>query len=110
MTAREANGTVRLVNHGWMNLPGIQTWLEYPEEYWYLDWDHPDRLEMRRTAAWQAMEKNEQAVNNLTLSDFVPQIYERQGPEIISHLMTNNGCNDFIVIDYSNFSTFYLES
>ena len=101
MTAREVDGTVRLVNHGWMNLPGIQTWLEYPEGYWYLDWDHPDRLEMRRTAAWQAMEKNEQAVDNLTLSDFVPQIYERQGSEIISHLMTDNGCNDFITSEDS---------
>lgn len=101
MTAREVDGVVRIVNHGWMNLPGIQTWLDYPSTYWQLDWDHPDRLEMRKSAAWQAMQNNQQAVENLTLSDFIPQIYERQNGQIVSHLMTDGGCNDFITSEDS---------
>ena len=60
MTAREVNGTVRMVNHGWMNIPGIQTWLEYSSEYWQLDWKDPLREVLREQAAWQAMQKNEQ--------------------------------------------------
>ena len=96
MTAREVNGTVRMVNHGWMNIPGIQTWLEYSNDYWQLDWEDPLREILREQAAWQAMQKNERAMQNISLSDFVPQVYERNGGAIISHVMTDEGCNDFI--------------
>ena len=34
MTAREVGGTVRAVTHAWMDVPGLQHWLDYPENYW----------------------------------------------------------------------------
>ena len=96
MTAREVEGTVRMINHGWMNVPGIKTWLTYPEQYWNSNYNDSQRKEMRELAAWQSMQENEAMVQNLSLADFVPQVYERTGQTIQTHTLTDKGCNDFI--------------
>ena len=95
MTAREVDGTVRTVTHAWMNIPNLQTWITYPDEYWNSDLDDDIRLNMREVAAQEAMENNQKVMEELSLQDILPQVHERIGNEIITHHMSGDECSDF---------------
>lgn len=96
LTAREVDGTVRMINHGYMNVPGIKTWLQYSNDYWSLDYEDPQRKVLREESAWKAMMENEETMQNLSLADLVPQIYEKTSDGIQAHVMTDDECSDFI--------------
>lgn len=95
LTAREVDGTVRTVTHAWMNIPNLQTWITYPDEYWNSDLDEDIRLNMREVAAQEAMENNQKVMEELSLQDILPQVHERIGNEIITHHMSGDECSDF---------------
>jgi len=100
MTAREVAGTVRTVTHTWMDVPGIRTWLDLPENYWEYDYDSPERYAMRVDAAKSAIQENSEIMDSVELSDIIPQIYEKvidsDGTDsVITHQMSEDQCSDF---------------
>ena len=96
MTAREANGTVRTVTHAWMNIPGLQTWLDLPSGYWQLDYDDPLRLEIREKVGYQTILDNQAVLSRLALVDLLPKVYERVDGRLTVHTMDNEACRDFV--------------
>ena len=100
MTAREVAGTVRTVTHTWMDVPGIRTWLDLPDDYWEYDYDSPERYSMRVDAANSAIQKNSETMASVELSDIIPQIYEKvidsDGVDsVVTHQMSEDQCSDF---------------
>ena len=95
MTAREVAGTVRTVTHTWMDIPGLQTWLEYPENYWGSDYDEETRRTLREQAAAAAINHNREVLDQISLQDILPQVHERIGDEITTHHMNGEDCSDF---------------
>ena len=96
ITAREINGTVRTVTHAWMDIQGVQSWLNLPTGYWNLDYEDPLRLEIREKIAYQTMEANREALDAMSLGDLIPQVYEYSGGEVNVHAMNDNACRDFV--------------
>lgn len=96
MTAREVNGTVRTVTHAWMNIPGIQTWLNLPTGYWDLDYDDPLRLEVREKVGYQTILDNQNTLSQLALVDILPKVYERVDGVLTIHTMSDDACADFV--------------
>ncbi len=95
MTAREVNGTVRTVTHAWMNIPGLQTWLDLPTGYWNLDYDDPLRLELREKVGYQTILENQLTLSKLALVDILPKVYERVDGALTIHTMDEDACADF---------------
>ena len=95
MTAREVAGTVRTVTHTWMDIPGLQTWITYPEGYWDSGVDDDVRYNMREIAAQEAIDNNQKIIEQLSLEDMLPQVHERVGSQIITHHMDGDDCSDF---------------
>tara|TARA_B100000524_G_scaffold22031_1_gene11240 strand:- start:1607 stop:3961 length:2355 start_codon:yes stop_codon:yes gene_type:complete len=96
ITAREINATVRTVTHASMDLRGLQSWLEFPTGYWNLEQDDPLQLEIREKLAYETMVRNSQVLDDLTLADLIPQVYEYSDGEVNVHLMTDNACREFV--------------
>ncbi|DAC55406.1 MAG TPA: hypothetical protein HA359_00700 [Candidatus Poseidoniaceae archaeon] len=96
ITAREVDGTIRTVTHAWMETRGLSSWLDLPEGYWSLDYDNPLRLQIREEVAYQTMLENEEVIADMSLSDLVPRIYERQGDSVLTHSITNDDCASFV--------------
>lgn len=96
ITAREVNATVRTVTHASMDLRGLQSWLEFPTGYWNLEQDDPLQLEIREKLAYETMVRNSQVLDDLTLADLIPQVYEYSDGEVNVHLMTDNACREFV--------------
>ncbi|MBT6923171.1 MAG: hypothetical protein HOA35_01370 [Euryarchaeota archaeon] len=96
MTAREVNATVRTVTHAWMNIPGLQTWLDLPNGYWNLDYDDPLRLELREKVGYQTILDNQETLARLDLVDLLPKVYERVDGRLTVHTMDDDACADFV--------------
>ena len=87
LTAREVSGTVRMVSQAWMDVPGLQTWLDLPNGYWELDYDNPIRKAIRQQVAYNTMQANEAILANLTLEDLTSKVYEMQGTTLVERSM-----------------------
>jgi len=96
ISAREVSGTVRTVTHAWMDVRGLQSWLNLPSGYWNLDYDDPLRLEIREKVAFQTMQTNSEALESMTLADLIPQVYEYSGGAVTTHAMNDNDCAEFV--------------
>ena len=96
ITAREVNGTIRTVSHAWLNLPQMKSWLDLPEGYWDLDYEDPLRLEIREKVAYQTMLDNQQSLNEISIGDIIPRVYERINGAVITHGLSDSECNDFV--------------
>ena len=95
LTAREVGGSVRGVTHAWMDIPGLQTWLAYPDDYWDSDVDEEERRYMREVAASEAIANNIEVLDEISLEQMLPQVHERFGNQIITHHMNGKDCSDF---------------
>ena len=96
MTAREVNATVRTVTHTWLNIPGVQSWLDLPSGYWNLDYDDPRRVDIRHKVAYQTIMDNQEVLDSLTLEEILPRVYERQDGVLTVHQMSDGECADFV--------------
>ena len=96
MTAREVNATVRTVTHAWLDIPGVQSWLNLPNGYWNIDYDDPIRREVREKVAFQTMIDNQAALDLLALEDILPKVYERTNGQVTVHTMDDGQCADFV--------------
>ena len=95
-TARKVDSTVRMVSYAWMNIPGLRYYPELPQEYYELNYDDPRREALFRSAVITTIRNNDAVIDQATLEDFVPQIFERFASGLIAeHSFTDNQCRDF---------------
>jgi len=97
-TARESGGTVRMVSYGWMEVYGLQTWLEFDYTYWDLDWDSPEREKMWMEKMNETIAYNDKIIDSTPLDNLIPRIYEKSGSNITTHRYSESGegnCQDF---------------
>lgn len=81
-TARMVEGSVRLGTYSWLQVPGVYDW------YWY--WDGS------QISQDQARARARKRIENATLADLIPQIYERLPDGSFStHGLSNDACRSF---------------
>ncbi len=94
--AREINGSIRAVTHSWLNIPGLTSWLDMPEDYWQIDYeDKENRRAYRESVAYEAILENAEVLNSIELEDLLPKIYERSNERIVEHDMRAEECQNF---------------
>jgi len=97
-TARESDGTVRMVSYGWMEIYGLRTWLDFDYRYWALDWESSEREKMWMEKMNETIEYNDKIIDSTPLDNLIPRIYEKSGTEIIVHKYSDSGvgnCQNF---------------
>ena len=97
-TARESGGTVRMVSYGWMEVYGLQTWLEFDYTYWNLDWESPEREKRWMEKMNETIAYNDKIIDSTSLDNLIPRIYEKSGSNITTHKYSESGegnCQDF---------------
>ena len=99
-TARESDGTVRMVSYGWMEIYGLRTWLDFSDyrNYWDLDWDSPKREQMWMEKMNETIEYNDRIIDSTPLDNLIPRIYEKSGSNITTHKYSESGvgnCQNF---------------
>jgi hypothetical protein len=99
-TARKVQSSVRMVSYVWMDIPDLIYWPELPDSFWdtTLFGGGPDE-DVYRDAVIKAIKHNNQVINATPLADLVPQIFERQGDQIIAHPFTDATCSGFSLAD-----------
>ncbi|HIC62394.1 MAG TPA: hypothetical protein EYO72_06760 [Marine Group III euryarchaeote] len=97
-TARESDGTVRMVSYGWMEIYGLRTWLEFDYRYWDLDWESSEREKMWMEKMNETIEYNDKIIDSTSLDNLIPRIYEKSGSNITTHKYSESGqgnCQNF---------------
>ena len=85
-TAREVDGTVRMVSQGYLDIPGLVYWPELPDEYWNIYWDDDNGIwddEVQQKLAEQLWMKainatitqNEAIIDATDLDELIPRVY-----------------------------------
>jgi len=105
-TAREVDGTVRMVSHGWVDIPEIKWYIDYPESYWEYEWDDPLRNLIRNETIYQTIQDNMEVIASTPLSKIIPQVYERMGDQVLTHALTSDTCDDFVTSEDSSSRSF----
>ena len=105
MTGREVEGTVRMITYGWIDVPGLQTWVDLwsilgqdaYQAYWNGDISEELRNETWNQAINVTILDNEVIISALTLSDLVPRMYIRgeEGNTIQPYEWTSSDCRGF---------------
>ena len=96
-TARLVDGTVRSVTHLWTHLDGIQNYVNLPSGYWD-ESDEDIRMGLWNKSVSETITYNTKIIDDLTLDDFAPHIYElvQTESENISQLpISSDDCNEF---------------
>ena len=93
-TARMVEGTVRSVTHNYANFDGLRYWVSLPSDYWELD-NEEDRMAAWEYHLFETVQHNQDIINNLTLADFAPQMYEMTESGITSLPTTSEECSEF---------------
>ena len=102
LTAREQNGMVRTITHGYLDLPGLLNWVNIPkdlqDEYYSsgFDWDEPRRQEIWNASMNYTIQNNNDIINSSNLEDLMPQMYHDTGSTIIKVPMHSEMCNEFV--------------
>ena len=99
-TARESNGTVRMVSYGWMDVPELRTWLDFSDysSYWQLDWDSQKREQIWMEKMNETIDYNDQIIDSVPLDNLLPRIYEKMDSNITIHNYSESGdgnCQNF---------------
>jgi uncharacterized secreted protein with C-terminal beta-propeller domain len=93
-TARLVDGTVRSITHLWTYLEGIQNYVSTPSDYWGEKNDDV-RMEIWNKSVLDTISYNENIINELTLDDFAPHMYELNQNNISQLPITTEKCNEF---------------
>ena len=93
-TARMVDGTVRSVTHNYANFDELRYWVNLPSEYWEIE-NEEDRIAAWRFHLQETIQHNQDVINDLTLADFAPQMYEMTNSEIASLPTTSEDCSEF---------------
>ncbi|MEC9466697.1 MAG: beta-propeller domain-containing protein [Myxococcota bacterium] len=100
-TGRKVDAAVRMVSYSWMEVPGIRTWVEMPDDYWMEDFER--QQDMYAEAVEEVIEHNNAVIAGTALEDMVPRLYERlEDDQFIEHTFTVDGCQGFSIADDGN--------
>ena len=87
-----------MVSYGWMEVYGLQTWLEFDYTYWNLDWESPEREKMWMEKMNETIAYNDKIIDSTPLDNLIPRIYEKSESNITTHKYSESGegnCQDF---------------
>ena len=93
-TARLVDGTMRSVTHLWTYIEGMRTWVYLPETYWESDSDE-ERMEIWNQSMEETIAANQAIIDDLTLDDFAPHIYEVGDDGLFQHPISSGDCDEF---------------
>ena len=90
-TARLVDGTMRSVTHLWTHIDGLRTWVYLPENYWEADTDE-QKMEIWNQSMEETIAANQAIIDDLTLDDFAPHLYEVGEEGLFQHPTTSEDC------------------
>tara|TARA_B100000700_G_scaffold150611_1_gene167265 strand:- start:1033 stop:3480 length:2448 start_codon:yes stop_codon:yes gene_type:complete len=93
-TARLVDGTMRSVTHLWTHIDGLRTWVYLPENYWEADTDE-QKMEIWNQSMEETIAANQAIIDDLTLDDFAPHLYEVGEEGLFQHPTTSENCGEF---------------
>ena len=93
-TARLVDGTMRSVTHLWTYIEGMRTWVHLPQTYWESDSDE-ERMEIWNQSMEETIAANQAIIDDLTLDDFAPHIYEVGDDGLFQHPISSGDCDEF---------------
>ena len=93
-TARLVDGTMRSVTHLWTQIDGLRTWVYLPEAYWEADADE-EKMEIWNQSMEETIAANQAIIDDLTLDDFAPHLYEVGEDGLFQHPTTSEDCGEF---------------
>ena len=97
-TAREVDGSVRVITFSWMDVPGLQTYPILPDEWGEHAWN--DWTALERDLVWnqsiaETIAHNAGVVDALSITDMVPSTHERRADgTILTHMPDEETCAD----------------
>jgi len=99
-TARRHESAVHITAYSWMDVAGLQYWPDLSDAYYRLDPQDPLRSILWDEAVEKAIADNDELIDQLTLEDLVPRIYEisPQG-SVAVHDFTGDACNNFVIAE-----------
>ena len=93
-TARLVDGTMRSVTHLWTHIDGLRTWVYLPETYWQVETDE-ERMDIWNQSMEETIAANQAIIDDLTLDDFAPHVYEVDEEGLFQHPITSGGCSEY---------------
>ena len=93
-TARLVDGTMRSVTHLWTHIDGLRTWVYLPEAYWEADTDE-QKMDIWNQSMEETIAANRAIIDDLTLDDFAPHLYEVGEDGLFQHPTTSEDCSEF---------------
>ena len=93
-TARLVDGTMRSVTHLWTHIDGLRTWVYLPEAYWEADTDE-QKMDIWNQSMEDTIAANRAIIDDLTLDDFAPHLYEVGEDGLFQHPTTSEDCSEF---------------
>ena len=93
-TARLVDGTMRSVTHLWTYIEGMRTWVYLPETYWESDSDE-ERMEIWNQSMQETIAANQAIIDDLTLDDFAPHVYEVGDDGLFQHPISSGDCSEY---------------
>jgi uncharacterized secreted protein with C-terminal beta-propeller domain len=100
LTAREQNGMVRTITHGYLDLPGLRSWVEISPEhedtYYNLAWDHPARQAIWNVSINRTIGINNEIIDSASIENLMPQMYHRTMNGVTAVPMRSETCSEFI--------------
>ena len=100
-TAREVDGTVRMVSYAYLDIPDVLNYINYDYEVFWADtMTDSAREDMWRDAATSTIEHNNDVIDETSLSDLVPAIYfmnEGNLEEFNFATDGGSGCDNFVI-------------
>ena len=93
-TARLVDGTMRSVTHLWTNIDGLRTWVYLPDTYWGTD-DEDEKMNIWNQSMNDTIASNSEIIDELTLDDFAPHVYEIGEEGIFQHPTTSDDCGEY---------------
>ncbi|MEE3316013.1 MAG: beta-propeller domain-containing protein [Candidatus Thermoplasmatota archaeon] len=93
-TARLVDGTMRSVTHLWTHIDGLRTWVYLPEAYWEAETDD-ERMEIWNQSMEETIAANQAIIDDLTLDDFAPHLYEVGEDGLFQHPISSGDCSEY---------------
>lgn len=94
LTGRRIDDVIRLASYAWFDVPGLQTWLDVPYEFWDAIVPESARHAEIDRAYERAVAENDRVLAATDVSHFVPRLFERQGNRIVERGLRRDACRN----------------
>ena len=94
LTGRRIDDVIRLASYAWFDVPGLQTWLDVPYEFWDAIVPESVRHAEIDRAFDRAIATNQRVLAATTVEHFVPRLFERSGNGIVERSLRRDACRN----------------